>query len=189
VQPLELAAQLGAGMLEADVSDDPTRVFEVELDDNGGRARTRGAAFTASANGSGVAAVTSRRGEVVLAARGKEVVIRTGQYARLAPGQPPADPQPVPPSLFLKVDWPGASPRSRVTVSGTTTPGARVRVGEHYVPVDVDGKYRATMRLSDGVHQLNVRAIDVAGQVREETSPRIVVDTRTDFRVQPPKWK
>jgi hypothetical protein len=181
---------LGAGMLEADVRDDPARVLEVELDDHGGKARTRGAAFTASANGAGSAAVATRRGEVILSARGKEVVIRTGQYARLSPGAPPEEPAPVPPSLFLKVEWPPtASKKSQVVVSGETAPGARVRVSGHYVPVDEKGAYRTVVPLADGTHQLDVHAIDVAGHVVDEKSPRILVDTATDFKVVPPKWK
>jgi hypothetical protein len=181
---------LGAGMVEADVRDDPNRVFEVELDDQGGAARTRGASFTASSNGAGSAAVASRRGEVILSARGREVVIRTGQYARLRPGAPPDDPAPVPPTLFLKVAWPSAtSRRQRLVVAGETAPGARVKLGSHFVQVDAEGRYRATVDVADGVHRLHLQARDVAGHVVDEESPRIVVDTRTDFTVQPPKWK
>jgi hypothetical protein len=181
---------LGAGMVEADVRDDPGRVFEVELDDQGGTARTRGASFTASSNGAGSAAVASRRGEVILSARGREVVIRTGQYARLRPGAPPDDPAPVPASLFLKVAWPSPTSRSqRLVVAGETAPGARVKLGRHFVRVGDDGRYQGTVEVPDGVHRLHLQASDVAGHVVDEESPRIVVDTRTDFTVQPPKWK
>ena len=93
----------------------PSRVFEVEVDGHGAVARTRGASFTASADGAGAAAVATRRGEVILSARGKEVVIRTGQFARLAPGGAPDGPRPLPESLFLKVQWPATTsnrPRS-----------------------------------------------------------------------------
>jgi hypothetical protein len=181
---------LGAGMVEADVRDDPARVFEVELDEGGGVARTRGASFTASANGRGTAAVASRRGEVILSARGREVVIHTGQYARLLPGAPPAAPAPIPPSLFLKVDWPARRSRDKkLVVAGETTPGARVRVAGRYVPVGPDGRYRSEVEVTDGIHQLSIRAVDVAGHVVDEESPKIVVDTKTDFTVQTPSWK
>ncbi len=181
---------LGAGMVEADVKDDAERVFEVELDDQGGVARTRGASFTASSNGAGTAALASRRGEVVLSARGREVVLRTGQWARLKPGAAPEAPAPLPPSVFLKVGWPGATSRkSRIEVSGETAPGARVAVDGHWVTVAADGHYRRAIDLPDGEHQLSVHAVDVAGHAVDEKSPRIVVDTKTDFTVQPPKWK
>ena len=181
---------LGAGMLEADVRDDPARVFEVELDNEGGAARTRGGAFTASSNGAGSAAVATRRGEVILSARGREVVIRTGQYARIAPGAPPEAPQPVPSSLFLKVEWPeGSSRRSEIAIAGQTAPGARVRVEGHYLPVDARGRYSTTVRLPDGEHQLHVHAVDVGGHVADEKSPRILVDTKTDFKIESPRWK
>jgi hypothetical protein len=181
---------LGAGMVEADVKDDAERVFEVELDDHGGVARTRGATFTATSNGAGTAAVASRRGEVVLSARGREVVLRTGQWARLQPGQPPEAAQPLPSSLFLKVAWPDKASRShRIEVAGETLPGSRVAVEGHWVQVDAAGRYHRTLDVPDGVHQFRVKAVDVGGHSADEKSPRIVVDSKTDFTVQPPKWK
>jgi hypothetical protein len=181
---------LGTGMVEAEVADSADHVFELELDDDGGVARTRGGSFTAASNGAGTAAVASRRGEVVLSARGREVVLRTGQWARIKPGEAPEQPAPIPSSLFLKVAWPEKALRAhKVEVEGRTTPGARVSVEGKWVQVDSDGRYRRTMSLPDGAHQLRVHAIDVAGHSADESSPRIVVDTKTDFSVQPPKWK
>jgi hypothetical protein len=181
---------LGKGELSADVRDDPSRVFEVEVDGHGAVARTRGARFSASADGNGAAAVATRRGEVTLAARGKEVVIRTGQFARITPGGTPDEPRPLPESLFLKVNWPPAtSNRRQVALQGQTAPLARVKVAGHYVRVDAEGRYTANIDLPDGAHELHVRATDLAGHVVDEKSPRIVVDTKTDFKIQPPKWK
>lgn len=181
---------LDSGQLTADVRDDPTRVFEVELDGKGGVARTRGARFTAAADGAGGAAVASHRGEVTLSAKGKEVVIRSGQFARLGKAGTPDDAQALPQSLFLKVLWPPDVNNTRqVTVAGTTAPNSRIKVDDHYVRVNPDGTYQATIDLQDGVHQLRVRASDVAGHVVDEKSPRIVIDTKTDFKVHSPKWK
>jgi hypothetical protein len=181
---------LAAGAVEAEVRDDPTRLFEVELDEKGGVARTRGAKFTATSDGKGAAVVGAHRGEVILSARGKEVVIRSGQFARLAPGAGPETPAPLPPSLFLKVAWPPAiSPKSTVVISGTTSPGARVKVGGKWLLPDRDGAYRSTVVLKDGPHELSVSARDLTGRTTDEKSPRIVVDTRTDFKIQRPNWK
>jgi FecR-like protein/glucodextranase-like protein len=181
---------LGRGELSADVADDPSRVFEVEVDGHGAVARTRGASFTASADGAGAAAVATRRGEVILSARGKEVVIRSGQFARLVPGGAPDGPRPLPESLFLKVQWPATtSNRPEIVVAGQASPGARVKVAGHYVNVDADGRYRTNVPLSDGTHELHVHATDLAGHIADEKSPRIVVDTKTDFKIHPPKWQ
>ncbi|HEX6836360.1 MAG TPA: FecR domain-containing protein [Polyangia bacterium] len=181
---------LGHGELSADVRDDPGRVFEVEVDGHGAVARTRGAKFTANSDGAGAAAVATRRGEVILSARGKEVVIRTGQFARIGPGGAPDGPRPLPESLFLKVQWPAAtSNRPEVVVAGQASPGARVKVAGHYVRLDADGHYRANVPLPDGAHELHVSATDLAGHVADEKSPRIVVDTKTDFKIHTPKWK
>ena len=46
-----------------------------------------------------------------------------------------------------------------------------------------------TSPLPDGSHELHVHATDLAGHVADEKSPRIVVDTKTDFKVHPPKWQ
>src|SRR5262249_24309344 len=132
----------------------------------------------------------NRRGEVILSARGREVVIRTGQYARITPGAPPDEPQPVPSSLFLKVEWPEETTRRpEIKVAGQTAPGARVRIEGHYLPVDARGGYSTTFRLPDGEHRLHVHAVDVAGHVVDEKSPRILVDTKTDFKIESPHWK
>jgi hypothetical protein len=181
---------LGVGMLQAEVADSAEHVFELELDDQGGVARTRGGSFTASSNGAGTAAVASRRGEVVLSARGREVVLRTGQWARIKPGEAPEPPAPLPSSLFLKVAWPDKALRAhKVEISGQTTPGARVSVEGKWVQVGATGRYQRSVSLPDGVHELHVRAVDVSGHTSDEKSPRILVDTKTDFSVQPPKWK
>lgn len=181
---------LFSGMIEADVTEDRRRLFEVVLDQDGATARTRSASFAASSNAMGTAAVASRRGDVILAARGKVVVIHTGEYARIAPGAPPEPPRPIPSALLLRVKWPpSASRSSRLPVEGTTAPGARVKVGGRYVPVDGEGNYRAEVTLPDGEHHLEVRASDVGGHFAEAESPRIVVDTQTDFKIQPVKWK
>jgi hypothetical protein len=181
---------LGTGELSADVSDDPARVFEVALDDDGAVARTRGASFSATSNGKGSAAVATRRGEVILSARGKEVVIRSGQFARVTRGAPPEDPTPIPQSLFLKVTWPATSTNKKtVTVKGVTDPNARIKVAGHYVSVEANGRYSSDVPLADGIHQLHVVASDVVGHVVDEKSPKIVVDTTTDFKVHTPKWK
>jgi hypothetical protein len=180
---------LATGQLTADVRDDPTRVFEVAVDDQGGVARTRNARFTASVDKNG-AAVATHRGEVILSARGKEVVIRSGQFARLEPGGVPGAPEPLPQSLFLKVAWPKPlGNKKRVAVSGLTAPNARVKVDGHFVRVNADGTYRDELELEDGSHEIEVHASDLAGHVVDEKSPRIVVDTKTDFKVHPPKWE
>jgi len=181
---------LGRGELSADVTDSPSRVFEVEVDGHGAVARTRGARFTANADGAGAAAVATRRGEVILSARGKEVVIRTGQFARIGPGGAPEGPKPLPESLFLKVQWPATTTnKPEVLVAGQASPGARVKVAGHYVRLDADGRYSEKVPLSDGPHELAVHATDLAGHVADEKSPRIVVDTKTDFTIHPPKWQ
>jgi hypothetical protein len=151
--------------------------------------RTRGATFVATTSENGGTAVVTRHGAVILQAHGREVVIRTGQYARVLPGQAPEAPTAIPPSLFLKVAWPTKSDRGRLVVSGETAPGARVKVEGRFVEVDDRGRYRTELHFADGVHQVRVSAEDVGGHVMKEQSPRIAIDTKTDFKVSRPIWK
>ena len=128
-----------------------------------------------------------------MSARGREVVLRSGQFTRVAPGAPPTDAAPLPPSLLLKVTWPGGEKglvRSTSTVvAGQTDPGSRIVVQGRHVAVDAEGRYRAEVTLREGENRLTVRARDPVGRQREERSPPIKVDTRTDFKVQVPKWR
>ena len=183
--------RLGAGLVQADIADDPGRLFQLDLDDAGAAARTHGATFTVTSSGPGsTAAVTAARGEVTVAARGREVVIRSGEITRVAPGAPPTAPAPLPTSLLLKVEWPDGRLRTHTLIlDGRTEPGARVQVEGRHVAVDRDGRYRAEVRLREGTNRLTVRARDVGGLTREEISPPLQVDSQTDFTVQMPRWK
>jgi hypothetical protein len=55
--------------------------------------------------------------------------------------------------------------------------------------VDERGSYRATLDLPDGTHPLSVKAVDVTGDVATEGGRQVVVDTKTQFKVEKPKWK
>ncbi|MBI5478005.1 MAG: FecR domain-containing protein [Deltaproteobacteria bacterium] len=185
--------RLGGGGMQADIADDPERLFQVDLDDEGAAARTRGAAFGVTATSKGNAAVAATRGEVAVSARGREVVLRSGQFTRVAPGAPPTDAAPLPASLLLKVAWPGGEKglvrATSAVVAGQTDPGSRIVVQGRHVAVDSEGRYRAEVTLREGANRVTVRARDVAGRQREERSPPITVDTKTDFKVQVPRWK
>ena len=72
-------------------------------------------------------------------------------------------------------------------MAGQASPGARVKVAGH---LRKSGRGRPLS--SNGAsarrrHELHVHATDVAGHVADEKSPRIVVDTKTDFHGSSPK--
>jgi hypothetical protein len=185
--------RLGSGGMQADIADDPERLFQVDLDDEGATARTRGAAFGVTATSRGNAAVAAMRGEVAVSARGREVVLRSGQFTRVAPGAPPTDAAMLPSSLLLKVTWPGGDKgrlrSAAAVVTGQTDPGSRIVVQGRHAAVDSDGRYRAEVTLREGANHVTVRARDAAGRQREERSPPLTLDTQTDFKVQVPPWK
>jgi hypothetical protein len=185
--------RLGGGGVQADIADDPARLFQVDLDDEGAAARTRGAAFGVTATAKGHATVAATRGEVAVSARGREVVIRSGQLTRVAPGASPTEPAPLPASLLLQVAWPGGDKgllrSTSAVVAGQTDPGSRIVVQGRHVAVDADGRYRSEVTLREGENRVTVRARDAAGRQREARSPPITVDTKTDFKVHVPQWK
>ncbi|HEY3359788.1 MAG TPA: FecR family protein [Polyangia bacterium] len=194
VQALDRALsriRLGAGLVQADIADDPGRLFQVDLDDDGAAARTHGAAFAITSNGAGgAAAVSASRGQVTVAARGREVVIRSGEITRVAPGAAPTAPEPLPAALLLKVAWPQRPLHApSAVVEGETEPAARLEVQGRPTPVGADGRYRVVVALREGENRVTVRARLAGAPTREERSPPITVDTRTDFKVQIPRWK
>ena len=121
--------RLAAGLVSARVQDDPGRAVEIEGAPDA-VARTRGGDVTVARSGAMVA-VGVRRGRADFTAAGGTVALSEGQQSEARVGQPPSPPAPLPPSLLLKVNWPG--PRStnerRMVVTGRATPGAIVVLG------------------------------------------------------------
>jgi hypothetical protein len=183
---------LEQGMLSAEVREDPGRLFEVAAASS--VVRTRGADFRMNVSQAGLVAVGTTAGQVELESRGKVVQVQAGYLARAERDQPPQDPMRIPPALFLKVRWPARSHLARrdVEISGSTEPGARVRVEGMTVQVDARGQFRQVVGLQEGENRLLVESVDVGGNQAQARSPPLRVDTRPDrfeIRTSPEMWK
>ncbi len=173
------------GMLTADVKAKDGRVVEVAAKNSDAVARTSDGAFALSSNGEGTVAVGARRGEVEFAAAGKAVLLRAGQTSVALPSSQPTDPVQVPTSLFLKVALPsdGEINQNRLTVKGTTSPGAHLIVAGRRVTVSADGRFSTVVKLREGKNALLVEGRDVAGNQVAKRADLVVDTTAPDSRI------
>ncbi len=168
---------LGSGLVSAKVDDDAARAIEIEADP-GTVARTRGGAISVVRSGSQVA-VGVREGNAEFQAGGASVVLQAGQQSVSSRGRAPSAPQPLPPSLLLKVSWPEdrVTNQRRIVVTGRTAPGAIVVLGSERVDVRPDGRFTHVVSLREGRQKLSVHGYGVAGTAVSD-GPAIVLDTR-----------
>lgn len=169
--------RLGAGLLSAQVEDDPARAVEIEGAPDA-VARTTGGEMSVSRSGE-VVAVGVRRGAAEFRAAGKTVALREGQQSTAVGGKDPSPPSPLPPSLLLKVSWPEerTTNQRRIVVTGRTVPGAVVVLGGEKVEVGEDGRFTQVILLREGRQALSARAYGVGGSATAE-GPVVVLDTR-----------
>ncbi len=169
--------RLGSGLVSARVGDDAVRAIEIEATP-GTVARTRGGAVSVARSGDQVA-VGVRQGDAEFRAGGASVVLHAGQQSTSTRGRAPSAPEPLPPSLLLKVTWPEGkvTNQRRIVVSGRTVPGAIVVVGSERIEVRPDGRFTHVVALREGRQKLSVRGYGVAGTAVSE-GPAIVLDTR-----------
>jgi len=134
-------------------------------------------------------AVGARSGEVELKAAGKAVVLRTGQQSIVLPGAAPSDARPIPPSLFLKVDWPKEKETNRreIAVTGRTAPGAIVILAGVPTRVEKDGRFHAAVKLREGKNPLAAGCFDVGGHHAESRRDLLVDTTAPDSDISTQK--
>ncbi|MBN2362027.1 MAG: FecR domain-containing protein [Deltaproteobacteria bacterium] len=168
------------GRIVAEVNPQGKTVLRVEAKGSQATAEANSGSFSMISDGRGQVAVATSAGSVRLSAGGSAVEVPAGQAARVEGQAAPTAPMEIPRALFLKVAAPQREiQRERETViSGTTTPGALVRVGGQVAQVDARGQFRVKVPLQEGTNKLDVQVTDVAGNERQETIPPIVVDTR-----------
>ncbi len=168
---------LGQGYVSARVREQPGRAVEIE-GPSGARVRTQGGDVAVVRSG-GTVAVGVERGSAEFAAGGGAVVLGEGQQSVAGPGARPSRPEPIPPSLLLKVSWPEerTTNQRRIVVTGRTQPGAIVVLGEERVDVAPDGSFTHVITLREGRQRLSARARAVGGAAAAD-GPAILLDTR-----------
>lgn len=172
--------RLDEGRLSAVVHGKLGSTLKVEARGSDAVAETDKGEFSMLTTGKGQVAVAAKKGRVRLSAKNKTVEVTEGTQSVVLPESAPKAPEPIPPSLFLKV----VKPRSRVqreketVVRGTATPGAVVSINGVYVEADGEGRFETAVALKEGKNEIVVEAEDAAGKRRKSALPAITVDTR-----------
>lgn len=171
---------LGSGLLAGDAPAAAGRTLQVDVDGTDVAVKASDGRFRMSSNGSGTVAVAAQQGDVRVAAKGREVVLKKGERSLVLPGGAPSDPAPLATSLLLKVAWPKQRETNKrvVTITGRTEAGALVFALGRPVRVGADGAFQAKLTLPEGETQLRVAALDVSGNEKGEAGPRVLVDTK-----------
>jgi hypothetical protein len=170
---------LGRGRVSARVPGGGPGPFGVVVDGSGAVASTADGEFSVLAGGRGRVAVATRRGAVQFAAGGAAVEVPAGTQSVAPARAPPGSPRPIPSSLYLKVQRPsrGVVRERAVAVSGTTLPGALIRVDGVEVEVADDGAFRAVAPLREGRNEVTVETEDALGRRAREVIP-VEVDSQ-----------
>ncbi|RKH64519.1 FecR domain-containing protein [Corallococcus aberystwythensis] len=158
---------LSSGLATATVRGRPNvrHTFILKAKNGDAEASTSQGTFTMSNNGAGTVSVGTREGDVKLTGKeGKYVIVRAGQRSIVLPGKAPSEPDPIPSTVFLKMEWPAAKTRKqKVAVVGRTDPGSRVTVNGVSVPTEEDGRFKLDVPLEEGRNTVQVSAVGVGG--------------------------
>ena len=172
--PARARLRLDAGLVQAR-AEGAARV-EVEVPP-GGAARATGATLWVSRAGA-VTAAAVRGGEGELRSAVGAVSLGDGQRAAAADGASPSGATAIPSGLPLDVRWPPARTRTtRVTVAGSTEPGALLVVAGERVEVRPDGTFAWEVVLRGGSQRLEVHAEDVGG-LKAAREQAVTLDAR-----------
>jgi hypothetical protein len=172
--PGRLRLRLEAGLVETKARG----TVRVEIEAGPGAvARAVGATLWVS-RAEGVTGAAVRGGAGELRSEGVVVSLRDGERAAAVDGASPSGASPVPSALPLDVRWPPARTRlPRVTVTGSTAPGALVVVCGARVEVRPDGTFAREVELHQGPQRLEVRA-ESAGGLRAAREGTVTLDAR-----------
>ncbi len=171
---------LGSGLIAGASPGASGTTLQVDVEGTDVAVRARDGSFRMSSNGAGTVAVAAEAGDVRVAAKGKEVVLKHGERSLVLPGGAPSDPAPLASSLLLKVAWPKQRETNKrvVTITGRTDAGALVFALGRPVKVGADGAFKERLTLPEGESRLDVSALDVSGNARREAGPSILVDSK-----------
>jgi hypothetical protein len=171
--------ELSQGRVSARVPSGRDTEFGVAVEGSDAVAETRSGAFAVLADGEGAATVAAVEGSVRVTAKDKTVEVPAGRQSIVASGAEPGAPTAIPESLFLKVQKPRRRLQrsKKLSLSGTTIPGAVLTVNGQRVEVDTEGRFTAVVPLEEGENRVVVQTRDVSGR-SDSADVGIKVDTR-----------
>ncbi|NPD25199.1 FecR domain-containing protein [Corallococcus exiguus] len=180
---------LSSGLATATVRGRPNvrHTFVLKAKNGDAEASTSQGTFTMSNNGKGTVSVGTREGDVKLTGKeGKYVIVRAGQRSIVRPGKEPSAPEPIPSTMFVRMEWPTGPQRNReVTVVGHTDPGSRVTMDGASVPTDENGQFTLNLSLKDGANLVKVAAVGVGGARQDEQHELTLVPPPPPSRKRP----
>jgi hypothetical protein len=190
----ELSAQvskirLEEGHVTATVDEKGARSLKVAAKGTDAEAESAGGQFGVVTDGKGQLAVATATGKVKLTSAGQTVEVVAGEASTASAGEAPSAPRAIPNSLFLKVGA-GAAKTNQLatTVSGTTDPGAVVRVNDAMTAADENGKFTMKVPLKDGKNKLAVEVTDASGRTKSDVLPDVTVDREKPKIEAETKW-
>ena len=171
--------ELSQGRVSARVPSGRDGSFGVAVEGSDAVAETEEGEFAVLADGEGAATVAAVQGRVRVTANEKTVEVSAGRQSIVRPGDEPSAPTAIPESLFLKVQRPRARVQrsKKLSLSGTTVPGAMLTVNGQKVEVDAEGRFSAVVALQDGQNRVVVKTRDVSGR-SDKADVGVTVDRR-----------
>lgn len=169
--------RLEEGHVTATVDERGKRVLKVAARGTEAEAASAGGQFGVVTDGKGQLAVATTTGSVNLSSAGQTVEVKSGETSTVSASGAPSAPSTIPSSLFLKVGAAAQKTNQLSTVvSGSTDPGALVRVNDTTTTADASGKFSMKVPLKDGKNALAVDVTDATGRMRTEPLPAVTVD-------------
>lgn len=173
--------ELKQGEIEASVTQyRKDRTLEVGVTGNPVVVESKSGQFRVAANGERVLDVAADEGAVgIVYPDGRHEQLQVGERRIFAENGEELLRGPIPRSVLLKVDWPEKTVQTEksLEVTGTVTPGSRLRVDGKVVRPDRDGRFKTIVPLQEGKNQIDVEAKGLGDPARSQ-SPEVFVDTR-----------
>ena len=176
------------GRAVVDYREDGGRVLKIENKDGSAVAQVKAGKFSILNTGTTVA-VATETGRVDLSASGATVSVEAAQQSVVSGGAP-SRPLAIPVALALRVADPGCRVQKEAfyTVSGRTSPGARVLVNDVSARVDERGDFSVRLALKIGKNKIVVVSEDVAGRAERRIFPCVTVDPGAPIKGVDIKW-
>lgn len=136
----------------------------VEITAGGTRSQNKGPARWVVQQGPDGVVLGTVKGEVLFAAKGKQVSVKAGQESTARTDEEPSEPETIPEELLLSVMWPELEhSEAQVPVGGKVRPSTHVKVNGVDATVRPDGRFVSAVPLGVGPNKVEVEAQDILG--------------------------
>lgn len=160
--------QLEQGRISADIAEQ-NFVLRIRAKGSSAIAESKTGAFSLFNNGRGLVAVATKTGRVKLSSAGGDTILEAGEQGHVADNAQPTK-KTLQRSVLLSVNWPDArTEKARTMIRGRADVGARIAINGQTTDVDANGRFKATIPLTEGDNAIVVTATDLRGETKKET--------------------